>query len=478
MNPKLAEMSSEKYYKTLTELTIPELCCYGLKLGLPRSNVGYVKNDIIKKIIAEEGNFLDDPDRKFYFTRTKANRDGKDTDQLKYVASPGDTGSFTKKPLQDRFKIDIEATKEEIEKEKAEALKRESEEVESLDLSQFVIKDEQGAMIKTNVISENKASHTDAQITTGPIAERILRQIQQECNTSQSNPLRATNIGYRQKLKYEPTHGIEAFIRSVESYCQANDITDQKKLVAIAKSALNNSDDGLLLQDSLLPAEEEDWTLFKSKLVSILGNPPDFYRDSYRSFRRGNLRLGIAMSTLIQAYKRGFKENGDSLTESDQQHIMHQFINSLDNPLRGLLKAEEKKLTFSTIAERANELERCFGSGFRPDSAATLMFPESRVSMVQSQNALENGNTIQLKMIELMNSMITESKKQHEETMKRFRGQTRRNQTGRPNSKIADVAQKLQGHCYFHVKFNNCRRTDCRYKHESEIPKEIKDLCK
>ena len=140
------------------------------------------------------------------------------------MASPGDTGSFTKKPLQDCFKIDIEATKEEIEKEKAEALKRESEEVESLDLSQFVIKDEQGAMIKTNVI-ENKASHTDAQITTGPIAERILRQIQQECNTSQSNPLRATNIGYRQKLKYEPTHGIEAFIRSVESYCQANDIT-------------------------------------------------------------------------------------------------------------------------------------------------------------------------------------------------------------------------------------------------------------
>ena len=476
MNPKLAEMTSEKYYKTLTELTIPELCCYGLKVGLPRSNVGYVKSDLIKKIVAEENDFLDTPNRKFYFTRTKEKKEGKDTDQLKYVESPGlDELSFKKKPLQDRFKIDIEATKAEIQKAKEEAEQHQSDEAESLDLSQFVIKEDK--MIKANVMPENNTSQPDAEIKSEPIAQQILRTLQQECNSSQSNPLRATNIGYRQKLKYEPTHGIEAFIRSVESYCQANDITDQKKLVAIAKSALNNSDDGLLLQDSLLPAEEEDWTLFKSKLVSILGNPPDYYRDSYRSFRRGNMRLGIAMSTLIQAYKRGFKENGASLTESDKQHIMHQFINSLDNPLRGLLKAEEKKLTFSTIAERANELERCFGSGFRPDSAATLMFPESRVSMVQSQNALEAGNTIQLKMIELMNSMIAESKKQHEETMKKFRGPPRRNQTGKSNSKISDIAQKLQGHCYFHVKFNNCKRSDCRYKHERDIPKEIKDLC-
>jgi len=190
------------------------------------------------------------------------------------------------------------------------------------------------------------------------------------------------------------------------------------------------------------------------------------------------------MSRLTQAYKRGFLTSGQELTKSDKDHIMHQFVNALDNPLRGLLKAEEKKLDFNTIADRAAELERCFGSGFAPDSAATLMFPEARVQMVESKNAVEAGNTIQLKMIELMNNMMQQSKQQHAEAMKQFQKQPTTTQyNNKPTSNrrgvnLAGIAQKLQGHCYYHVKYQNCKKQNCTFKHETTIPDDVAAACK
>ena len=468
----------EKYYKKLTDLTIQELCCYGLKLGLERSSVGYVKSDVIKRIVAKEPDFLDFPSKKFYFENVQKEEGGRNRNMLNYVANPQDKAVYAAKQQNPHQKIDVAQIKAELETEV------EKTEHESLDLDNFIMKND--VMIDKSVIGDSNELNEEPTNQSNQLAELLAKMT---TSTRPSNTGYVNNIGYRQKLKYEPSHGIEAFIRSVETYCQANDITGNEKQIAIAKSALNSSDDGLLLQDSLLPAEENDWELFKQKLLSILGNPPDYYRDFYRSFRRGSQKVGIAMSRLTQAYKRGFLNPGAQLTESDQAHIMHQFINSLDNPLRGLLKAEEKKLKFSTIAERAGELERCFGSNFAPDSAATLMFPEARVSVVKSQNALEAGNTIQLKMIELMNAMMTENKKQHHEMMNQFKkgqsnnGQSNfgRHQTRQPSGRshfLKDIAPKLKGFCYFYVKNNSCNRSDCTYKHDRDVPKDVKDACK
>ena len=464
----------EKYFKKLTDLTIQELCCYGLKLGLERSGIGYVKTDVIKRIVAKEPDFLDFPSKKFYFENVQKQEGGKSRNMLNYVAEPQDPQVYVEKLQRTHQKIDVAQIKEELQAEE------EKTEHESLDLDNFITKND--VMIDKSVIADSNELNEDSTNQSNQLAQLLA---QMTTSTRPTHAGYANNIGYRQKLKYEPSHGIEAFIRSVETYCQANDITGNEKQIAIAKSALNSSDDGLLLQDSLLPAEENDWELFKQKLLSILGNPPDYYRDFYRSFRRGSQKVGIAMSRLTQAYKRGFLNPGAELTESDQAHIMHQFINSLDNPLRGLLKAEEKKLKFSTIAERAGELERCFGSNFAPDSAATLMFPESRVSMVQNKNAIEAGNTIQLKMIELMNTMITESKKQHSETMRNLQRQTHRSNPKRNftdskdeyRARLALIMPKLQGHCYYFVKSGKCKlNNDCKYKHASTIPDEIKQI--
>ena len=445
-------MSEETYSKTIRNLTITELCTYGLGKDIIGLDIKDRIRDAVAKVLNKEPTFLDNEQKLYCFKRSRNGR------RLEFIENPTNITSYPLKTVGPENQINIEELKTYFD---------ESRSRDGLDLDDEV-KDEPDLP---------KAENADI---------NTLRTLLSTL-TSNMSPIAATStksLNFRPKLKYEPSHGIEAFIRSVECYGEANDISDKKKWIAIAKTALNASEDGLLLQDALLPAEEEDWDLFKNRLLSILGNPPDYYRDVYRSFRRGTQKPGLAMSKLTQAYKRGFLTSGQNLTDSDKQHIMHQFINSLDNPLRGLVKAEEKTLTFGKIADRVSELERCFGSGFMPQSAASLMFPEARVQMVKAENDERTQNTVQLKMIELMNSMIEQSKQQHAQMMKSINsGNSQNRSTGNRNFRqkvnFKELNQKLDGHCYYWVKNNSCRfKNNCKYKHASNVPAEIKNLVK
>lgn len=452
-------MSVEKYSKTVRNFTIPEICVYGLAHKIVGLEIKDRVRDAIAKVLNKEPNFLDEPDRVYYFTKSK---NGK---KYTFVSDPENTTSYPIKTLPATQQINIEEIKTSF---------AESQSQDSLEL------EEPAPEIKTeeeNADPVPRPSSTDEVENLRALVAALTSNVHVAETTTKSK-----SLNFRPKIKYEPTHGIEAFIRSVECYGDANDITDRKKWIAIAKTALNASEDGLLLQDALLPAEEEDWDLFKNKLLSILGNPPDYYRDVYRSFRRGTEKPGLAMSKLTQAYKRGFLTNGQNLTESDKAHIMHQFINSLANPLRGLVKAEEKRLTFSKIADRVAELERCFGPGFAPQSAASLMYPEARVQMVKAQKEEQTQNTVQLKMIELINSLMAQSKTQHAQMMKSIESSKsgpRQNsdRDSKPRTSRRINSSKLRGHCIRWVRDGHCRfENNCKYKHETDVPKEIKDL--
>ena len=443
-------MSEEKYSKTIRNFTITELCVYGLAHNIIGLELKDRIRDALAKVLNKQPNFLDEPEKVFYFKKSK---NGK---KFSFVSEPENIANYPLKTVPRTQQIQVEEIKNHF---------AETASQDSLELEEPEIKTEEETTAPQVNTTEIEGLRT--------LLSTLSSQITQPTNSN------SKSLNFRPKLKYEPTHGIEAFIRSVECYGDANDISDKKKWIAIAKTALNASEDGLLLQDALLPAEEEDWDLFKNKLLSILGNPPDHYRDVYRSFRRGNQKPGLAMSKLTQAYKRGFLGNGQVLSESDKQHILHQFINSLDNPLRGLVKAEEKRVTFATIADRVAELERCFGSGFAPESAASMMFPEARVQRVQAENDAQTQNTVQLKMIELMNSMMEQSKQQHTQIMKTINSANQNrsgmNRDNRRKSNFSEIARKLDGHCFFWVKNGSCRSgNDCKYKHAPNVPREIK----
>ena len=440
------------YYKELKNLTVDEIFVFGLTLGLQKPTHRQRKNDLLREILNKQSTFLDDTNKKFYFS--------KDESQLKFISSPVNPEKFEVKTIPQINQINIESLKQEI------ADKQQNSPPEtSILIDEFDVDDD-------SISGRNNDTSQIDHLT--KLLETTLTK-----KTKKSNE---TNFHFRQKLRYEPTFGIEAFIRSVEAYGSANDMEDKNKLVAIAKSALNQSEDGLLIQDSLLPAEDADWDLFKSKLLSILGRAPDYYRDFYRSFRRGTQNPGLAMSRLTQAYKRGFLTSGNELSESDKKHVQLQFIQSLDNPLRGLVKAEESRLNFSNIAERAAELERCFGSGM--DSAAALMFPGQTVQLVSAISEQSTQETVQIKMIELLNTLTEQSKHQHAEMMRivNTNKNNAENSHGNPGNRrhgrkdLSQIVSKLQGHCYQYVKYGNCRRDQCRYKHSDNIPEELKKI--
>ena len=464
--------TQQKYYKELKNLTIDELYCYGIEIGLNKPTGQQRKDEIVKKIAAKHITFLDDVSKHYYFIR--------DTTSLEYVENPTDVSEFIVKTLINDHQVKIEKVKAEIAKERSIS----EHQASIIKLEEFQIDGDK--ITDRRIVNEPNEAQNNAQLST--ILQTLVNNQSQNRDNSER---RDRPVHFRQKLKYEPSHGIEAFIRSVEAYAAANEIREESKWIAIAKSALNSSEDGLLLQDSLSPAEEADWTLFKNKLLSILGNPPDYYRDTYRSFRRGNQKLGLAMSKITQAYKRGFLSNGEILSQSDKQHIIHQFIGSLDNPLRGLLKAEEKNLTFSNIADRAGELERCFGSGFMPDSAASLMFPEARVQMVEAANDKKSQGAVQLKMVELL-SALTVQNDEMLKMMKNNKSQSANERGPRPDSShgnnrnfgnrpsrrqynLKELVPKLEGFCFFHVRYGSCKRDNCTFKHDANVPTRIKD---
>ena len=442
---------SEQYFNELTDLTIEEFYTFAISIGIQKPTSLQRKSDLIRKIVSKQSGFLDNTEKKFYFT--------KDEKTIKYHSDPQNKSNFTKKSLLLASKINIQGLKDEIKLENEKAPEAET----SILFDDINFQD--GELIVSKI--EPKP---EIQETVNENVEELLRAL-----STRTIPPKEKSFAFRQKIKYEPSHGIEAFIRSVEAFAAANEVTDKTKWVAIAKSALNQSEDGLLIQDSLLPAEEAEWDLFKNKLLSILGRAPDYYRDFYRGFRRGTQKCGLAMSRLTQAYKRVYLAGG-KLSSYDQCHIKLQFVESLDNPLRGLVKAEESKLTFSNIAERASELERCFGRSFQSDSAAAMMFPEGRVMMANATSSQEN--TVQLRLVELLNTLTQQSKAQHTEMLKMINcgPSTRPMSTPRAQRiNFRALAPILNGHCYYFIKNNSCRNgSQCTFKHPNPIPEEMK----
>ena len=246
---------SEQYFKELADLTIEEIYTFAISIGIQKPTSLQRKSDLIRKIVSKQSGFLDNTEKKFYFT--------KDEKTIKYHSDPQNKSNFTKKSLLLASKINIQGLKDEIKLENEKAPEAET----SILFDDINFQD--GELIVSKI--EPKP---EIQETVNENVEELLRAL-----STRTIPPKEKSFAFRQKIKYEPSHGIKAFIRSVEAFAAADEVTDKTKWVAIAKSALNQSEDGLLIQDSLLPAEEAEWNVFKNKLLSILGRAPDNFRD-------------------------------------------------------------------------------------------------------------------------------------------------------------------------------------------------------
>ena len=270
------------------------------------------------------------------------------------------------------------------------------------------------------------------------------------------NPREILPIGiYKQKLRYDSSQDIGRFFNAVESYAFANGITSDDTFIAISNASLNQDSDGATAVELLSQVDYESWSKYKRKLMTILDHNPDHYRAKFNSFERGHLKLGLALSTLISYFRKGWQINR-ALTAIESEMVKIRFIESLKNPMKMMLHAEQKRLDLENILERALELESAFSNETNQESINFVSQPKPD------------------KLVDIFSMM----QQQHQELVQLLSSNNKSNFSGQHRTKNRDPSKFriLGGLCSFYVNGQDCPRRFCKFRHEGPVTQEQKDL--
>ena len=203
--------------------------------------------------------------------------------------------------------------------------------------------------------------------------------------------------------------------------------------------------------------DRRSWSSFKAKIISILGHTPDYYKSKFKVFKRADMKLGLALSTLTQYFMRGWGIVDRSLYPLEKEIIMDRFIESCDKPLSVMLKAEKTKLTLENILCRASELEMCFAA----DTVNSIQSPNNTNEIIDSlKKSHQDFMDLQKELREEMSKLASIDRK------------------SRPRRSNPEVFKKLQGLCSYYAKNLDCPRRQCKYRHSGPISPEQQEVVK
>ena len=296
----------------------------------------------------------------------------------------------------------------------------------------------------------------------------------------QQNQLKTHKTRFSGKLKFEEARGIEQFLSQVESYCEANDISEDAAKVKVALAALDSSDHGIILKETVQGAEKSNWELFKAKLTSVLGKDYEFYDEKFSNFKRGILSPGLALAQMTLFYKKSFPEYRQTLNDDDKRVILRAFIRSLSQPIRGLIRAEEHVLTLDTVAGRVQQLERAYAIDNNPLINTVENEPQN-TDFADKLKKLELENQVQANHIKtqqsLLNGLISNINISSANNQSFKSDQTKKR--GRFTNRNPDKYKDLEGYCFKYI-FGECSFPKCRYTHatESDLPEKVFEYAK
>ena len=414
--------------KRFGDLTARDWVSIGVKSGLTKSvlKAQGTKENLIKYIYAEKQSWLEardlEKDYIWFHNFDEKRSDDIITIQTVTFDKPANADQYKHQPAQARFFLSPERIREIF-----------TAENDSIDMDSI-----------NDVDFDENVSHSGSS------------------RNGASTPYSGSNaVTFRTKLKYEPDTEISRFLSCVESYAKANNIQTDEGKISITITCLNQTDEGALAVNILSEHDQSTWDLFKAKLISVLGHSPDYYKAQFQSFQRGSMRLGLALSTLTESFKRGWAIRR-ALTTIESDMVKERFINSLEGPLRVMLKAEATKLSLDTILSRASELENCFAND-QPSVTNSISekSPSSTpdILTILSQNHKE--------MMQLQNQFL--------KAFSEIKNDSRKSKSSTQNiSKL----KPLNDLCSFYAKGSECKRENCRYRHEGPISESQKELVK
>ena len=433
-----SKITKEKYFKTLEHFTVEELLLLGLEGGNQMTDLQKftTKKELINHIGISCTKFFEDFSRQIFFKSTETN--GKETLTI-MMDEPLDQKSYKEKK-NTRWTL-TEAEIRAIIGKTAADVKATTADLSSLRDGHEMIE----AISEDDVPSERAPSE-------------------------QGNHNKVLGI-YKQKIRYESDMEITRFLTQVETFAYANGISNDSEMIAIAVAAINQTDEGELAHGLINDSDYDNSDAFKSKLSKILGHGKKYYRHKFETFQRGSMRLGLALSTLTQAFKRGWGIT-EALTENEEEMIKAQFVRSLSGSLKLLLKAEVSKLTLETILDRARELEACFDEEASDQINAIQKAPEVPDKLT---NILESLQAQHKSMMEMQRSCSQAISRLSLESQN---SNQNRSQNSQPRRKTNFDYKMLNGLCIYYAQDKQCKNRFCRFKHSGPISQEQRALFK
>ena len=415
-------------YKFLGDLTTQDWCAIGQKLGVKSDESKSVKNkrELIQLVYRHNKQWFKDWDienNKIYFYKFDRTFKGKKTLVINTsFEEPNNPENYEHKPAMTQ---------------------------------NFLSKDQLLSIFDEEEISSDYQALDDLKISESVNSDHDTQSLLAQEDSAK--PKSKSNV-FHQKLRYDPDTEINRFLSCVESYAKANCITKEKQMIQITQTCLNQSDQGSLAVNIVSDADKQSWSKFKAKIISILGHSPDYYKSQFKTFKRNDMKLGLALSTLTQYFMRGWGISDRQLYPIEKEIILERFIESCNKPLSTMLKAEKTKLTLETVLSRASELEMCFAA--------------------ETVNSIENPQSIP----EIID-VLKQNHKDFMELQKEFREElsamkqklTNNTQKRKPNP---EVFKKLSGLCSYYVKNVECPRSNCKYRHSGPISPEQLEVVK
>jgi len=108
--------------------------------------------------------------------------------------------------------------------------------------------------------------------------------------------------------RYDATIPIPSWLKNLEIYAHCSKLNDNE-IITVALTSLLNESEGSHVIQSLEAEDLNDWSRFKTRLLSMLGKTNDFYKNQFRNYSRGSDSFGMCLSKLISLYKQGYDIN-------------------------------------------------------------------------------------------------------------------------------------------------------------------------
>ena len=355
-----------KYNKTYDELTKNELIAV-LRLYNPQTSIsfGEKKQDVLTKLgeVSSSKNLDWDSETLFYFQADSLEK----TETCKGVKLPDEIIPAEYNYSRPRMWSQFEKFAEQIE---AASLRENSDHSENLS---GVDNNEDS---NSNISSSHAKQLMDFLTTQDKTINRL-------CNNQEDSLQRKMSQLNKIKVEFDENQGVPNFIALVEEWASANNIYDDNSLIRKASAAITQSAQGMSIREALAVSPASSWQDFKQKLQELLGQDKSYYRKQFRTAKKEEYEsFGVFLAKLTMHYKYAFGLT--SIKQSDMMQIKTQFIDLLDQPLKGYIESEDLKeeIPFSKLAERASQIYRAHGLN------------DANVSKIESLNFIKKHSPV------------------------------------------------------------------------------------